>query len=70
MKKPTDRPGEKGQASVEYALVIVAFLALVLALGVLHEFLEDGQLPTHALQSASHGVANICTGTIKDIMSV
>ena len=59
-----------GQASVEYAVVFTAFLALVIALGAIHSFLEEGALVTHALQSSSHAIENICTGTTKDIMSV
>lgn len=59
-----------GQASVEYAVVLVGFLALIIALSVLHSFLEDGALIEHALQSSSHAIERICSGTTKDVMCV
>lgn len=59
-----------GQASVEYAVVLVGFLALIIALGALHSFLEDGALIEHALQSSSHAIERICSGTTKDVMCV
>jgi len=45
---------ESGQSSVEYALILVAFLALILAFAALWRFLEAGSLIEHALMSASH----------------
>lgn len=59
-----------GQASVEYAVVLVGFLALIIALATLHSFLEDGALIEHALQSSSHAIERICSGTTKDVMCV
>lgn len=59
-----------GQASVEYAIVLTGVLALVLALGVLHAFLEDGQLPAHALWSSSHGIERVHEDNLGDTMSV
>lgn len=59
-----------GQASVEYAIVLTGFLALVIALGVLHSFLEEGQIVEHALRVSSHAVENIDFDTLKDVMSV
>lgn len=61
---------ERGQASVEYAIVLTGFLALVIALGVLHTFLEEGQIVEHALRASSHAVENIDFDTLKDVMSV
>lgn len=61
---------ESGQASAEYAIVFTGFLALVLALGALHTFLEEGQIVEHALRSSSHAVENIDFDTLKDVMSV
>lgn len=69
-KRAPQQNDEVGQASVEYALVLTGFLALIIALGAIHSFLEEGALVTHALQSSSHAIENICTGTTKDIMSV
>ena len=42
----------RGQATVEYAIVFVAFLALVVALGALWDVLSGGLVVQHALQSA------------------
>lgn len=61
---------ESGQATVEYAIVLTGVLALVLGLGVLHSFLQDGALVTHALQSSSHGIENVCAGSAKDVLDV
>lgn len=67
-RKQTTR--ESGQASVEYAIVLTGFLALVIALGVLHSFLEESQIIEHALRASSHAVENIDFDTLKDVMSV
>lgn len=64
------RNDRSGQASVEYAVVLVGFLALIIALGALHSFLEDGALIEHALQSSSHAIERIYSGTTKDVMCV
>lgn len=69
-KRPPKGSDDAGQASVEYAIVLTGFLALIIALGAIHSFLEEGALVTHALQSSSHAIENICTGTTKDIMGV
>ena len=61
---------ESGQASVEYAIVLTGFLALVIALGVLHSFLEEGQIVEHALRASSHAIENVEFDTVKDVMSV
>lgn len=68
--KTIKRNDRSGQASVEYAVVLVGFLALIIALGALHSFLEDGALIEHALQSSSHAIERICSGTTKDVMCV
>lgn len=61
---------ESGQASVEYAVVLAGVLALIIAFGALHAFLEDGQLITHALRSSSHAVENVHFDNVADAMSV
>ena len=65
-RRATSQHSGSGQASVEYAVVLVGFLAL----GALHSFLEDGALIEHALQSSSHAIERICSGTTKDVMCV
>lgn len=69
-RRATSQHSGSGQASVEYAVVLVGFLALIIALGTLHSFLEDGALIEHALQSSSHAIERICSGTTKDVMCV
>lgn len=69
-RRATSQRSRSGQASVEYAVVLVGFLALIIALGALHSFLEDGALIEHALQSSSHAIERICSGTTKDVMCV
>lgn len=61
---------DAGQTSVEYAVVLTGFLALILALSVIHSFLENGQLVTHALESSSHGIEGVHFDNTRDIMSV
>lgn len=69
-QRPASQHRGSGQASVEYAVVLVGFLALIIALGTLHSFLEEGALIEHALQSSSHAIERICSGTTKDVMCV
>ncbi len=69
-RRATSQRSGSGQASVEYAVVLVGFLALIIALGALHSFLEDGAPREHALQSSSHAIERICSGTTKDVMCV
>lgn len=69
-RRAASKHGGSGQASVEYAVVLVGFLALIIALGTLHSFLEEGALIEHALQSSSHAIERICSGTTKDVMCV
>ena len=53
-RRATSQHSGSGQASVEYAVVLVGFLALI----------------EHALQSSSHAIERICSGTTKDVMCV
>lgn len=50
--------GTSGQSTVEYAVVLCAFLALVTALGALWHAGRDGKLLSIAIQAASH----LCSG--------
>ena len=45
---------ESGQSTTEYALVLVAFLAMLGALGLLWHAASDGVLLGKAVESASH----------------
>lgn len=46
-----------GQATVEFALVLAGFLALLVALGALADFASSGAFAQHARSTASHHVA-------------
>ncbi len=61
---------ESGQASVEYAVVLVGMLALIIAFGVLHAFLENGQIIEHALANSSHAIESCEFVKIKDFVFV
>ena len=47
---------EAGQSSVEYALVLGAFLALVLALGLVWSVVGQGGLQRASQRAASHAI--------------
>ena len=62
------RAAGAGQSTVEYAVVFAAFLALVVALGVVWRFLEAGSVVDHALQSASHHLSSVSSGAWIDVL--
>ena len=75
MRDPQDRPtgtsqSESGQASVEYAVVLVGMIAIVIAFGALHAFLENGQIVEHALANSSHAIESFEFDNIKDFVCV
>lgn len=57
---------DSGQASVEYALVVAALLAVVVAVGALADVLERGVFVEHALNSAAYHVT-ASVGWISDV---
>ena len=59
--------GERGQGTVEFALVMAAFLAVVVACGALWRGLEAGMFVDHALTSASHHVQMTMPGSVADV---
>ena len=56
-----------GQGSVEYALVLFAFLGVIAGLGLLGNVLDAGVLIEHALQSASHHLSSAAPGALSDV---
>lgn len=56
----------QGQSSVEYAVVLAGFLALLIALGLLHNSLREGLFVQHALLSASHHINAVHSGVLHD----
>lgn len=58
---------ERGQATVEFALVTAAFLSIGVACGALWHAFEGGLFVEHALLGASHHVAGVAPGLLADI---
>lgn len=60
---------ESGQSTTEYALVSFAFLAMVVALGLLWHSASDGALLERAVRAASHAfVEGSGMGSWQDIL--
>ncbi len=59
--------GENGQATVEFALVVTAFLIIVVVLALLWHQIQDGLFVEHALAAASHHVGLAMPGSIADV---
>lgn len=57
-----------GQSTVEYVVVFAGFLAMVIGLGVVANFLESGLVVQHALQSASHHIQSALTVAWADVL--
>lgn len=47
---------QRGQATVEYALLLAAFLAVLVGLGLLMRAFEEGLFVDHGLAAASHHI--------------
>jgi hypothetical protein len=57
-----------GQATVEYLIVGLVFIAVFSALGLLVQVLQDGLFTVHAAQSASHAITGNPAGTVGDVL--
>ncbi len=57
-----------GQATIEYLIVGVALLAIILALAVLSNSLQEGLFVQHAADSASHAVTVNTAGSAGDVL--
>lgn len=57
----------EGQSTLEYLLVLGAFVALLAALGLLWHAAKDGVLVGLATESASHGAGQGPVGMLKDV---
>ncbi len=61
---------ERGQATIEYALVVTAFLAMLLALGSIWEAVRSGTLQRIAEEAASHNFGGgVTIGLLQDLES-
>ena len=60
---------ERGQGTVEYALVLFAFLASIIAMGGLWQTAREGTLVRLCTEAASHGLsAGSAFGSAQDIL--
>ncbi|MEG0374075.1 MAG: hypothetical protein RR547_01530 [Raoultibacter sp.] len=59
---------ERGQGTVEYALVLFSLLAIIVACGVLWHAIETGSFVDHAAMSASHNLASVSPGAFVDVL--
>lgn len=64
------RYATSGQSTVEYALVLSAFLAMLIGMGALHDFLTGATLVQHALESASHHISGVTSGALNDVFVI
>lgn len=51
-----DRLSSSGQANVEYALLVIAFVSMLVGMGALWYAARDGTLTELATHAASHGL--------------
>ena len=59
---------EGGQSTVEYAMVLLAFLASIVALGMVLEWGATGGFLEEAIGSASHLAGQGLVGTLQDVL--
>lgn len=59
---------EGGQSTVEYLLVLSAFLVAVVVMGLLWHAGRDGALVGEATRAASHGTAQGGVALLKDVL--
>lgn len=60
---------EAGQATVEFAIVLAAFMVVAIAYGALWDSLKEGVFIEHALQSASHHIQQVAQGAWADVLA-
>lgn len=58
---------DKGQSTVEFAVITSGFVALIVALGLFWHALGDGLLVEHALAAASHHLQGVPIPNIADV---
>ena len=60
---------ERGQGTVEYAVVLVGVLCAIMALGMLAKAMGEGLFVEHALMSASHHLQLAALGSVVDVFA-
>lgn len=61
-------PGRSGQSTLEYLLMLVAFIAMIGALALLWHAARDGRLLALATDAASHGSGAGAVSMLKDVL--
>lgn len=56
-----------GQSTIEYAIVLCAFLAMVVALGAIAHAASEGVVASKAIGAASHSAGESFVGTLQDV---
>ncbi len=65
---PRTLGGGCGQSTVEYLLVLLAFVSAIVALGLLWHAGRDGVLVGMATTSASHGTGQGAVALLRDVL--
>lgn len=60
---------DSGQSTVEFAIVLAAFMLVAVAYAVLWDSLREGVFVEHALQSASHHIQQVSQGAWGDVLA-
>lgn len=66
-KQPLRHRSERGQSTVEFAVITAGFLAATVALSLLWHAFGDGLLVEHALAVASHHIQSVAPTAVADI---
>ncbi len=56
-----------GQSTVEYAIILGAFLAMVMALGAIARAVSEGVVVGKAVEAASHSAGESFVGSLQDV---
>lgn len=59
---------DQAQATVEYACVLIAFLAMIVATALLWRALSEGELVQKSVDAASHTTAQGVLSDVQDIL--
>lgn len=59
--------GCSGQSTLEYLVVLAAFMAVVSALALMWRMAADGRLVSLAVDAASHGAGGGAVSLLKDV---
>lgn len=70
VRRGTRRGDEHGQSSVEFAILLAAFAAMLAGLAAVWHFSRDGRLVSIATQAASHSFGDSAPyGAVHDIIA-